>query len=297
MKLFSIRLSFTADSQSFKMDLRSKIFLFILFLNIFPTIKALSYFDNSAAEIFTRFFYKMSPSNTDFASLRRQNQNNQDKLRKRRTITTQRVCDENTLMLNLATLEIKSPDRIISMASAGNLYEYCQKIKKNLAVTDALLKQCVPLEHENNLYIRLINGTRQFHNLSCTIDSKYQKGLDKHMTCLTQLHEEFLECEGPDDWYEESRGICDEYETILSCNYIKVGELCGLEAAHYMHVIGKQVFDTVLPKGVKCEMSQEPSGVMEAFQESLGTHTQSNVLFSVIFSILLHVITHIKLHQ
>lgn len=259
----------------------------ILYLSIISTTMALNYFENSAADIFTRFFYKMSPSNPDFASYRLQNQHNTDKLHKRQVV--QKVCDENTLMLNLATLEIKSPDRIISMASAGNFYEYCQKIKKNLAVTDALLKHCVPLERENNLYIRLINGTRQFHNLSCTIDSKYHKCLDNHMTCLTQLHEEFLECEGPDDWYEEPRGICDKYETILNCNYIKVSELCGLEVAHYVHVIAKEVFDTVLPKGIKCEIRQEPDGVTAAFKENMANSIySSDVLYLVILYIILY---------
>lgn len=263
-----------------KLDLHVSIL--ILCFNIFSTTTALNYFDNSAAEIFTRFFYKLSPSNTDFATYHRRSHYNQEKNYKRQV--PQKVCDENTLMLNLATLEIKSPDRIISMASAGNLYEYCQKIKKNLAVTDALLKHCVPLERENNLYIRLINGTRRFHNLSCTIDSKYHKCLDTHMTCLTQLHEEFLECEGPDDWYEEPRGICAQYETILNCNYIKVSELCGLEAAHYLHLIAKEVFDTVLPKGIKCEASQEPDGVAEALKESLANKIYSNnALFYITF--------------
>ncbi|XP_063702412.1 uncharacterized protein LOC134832350 [Culicoides brevitarsis] len=206
----------------------------------------------------------MSPSNMEFSELRRQNA--QLKV-KRQT----RICDENTLMLNLATLEIKSPDRIISMTSAGNFYEYCQKIKKNLVVTDALLKHCVPLEQDDNLFIRLINGTRKFHNLTCSVDSKYHKCLDKHMTCLEQLHEEFLECEGPDDWYEETRGICEKYQTILNCNYFKVSELCGLEAAHYIHLITIDVFDSVLPKEVKCNVSREPEGVTEAL-----TDNQSN---------------------
>lgn len=269
------------------MELKSNILRFIIFANIFYTTKALNYFDNSAAEIFTRFFYKMSPSNTDFASIRRQ-----DKLYKRQVNATPKVCDENTLMLNLATLEIKSPDRIISLASAGNFYEYCQKIKKNLAVTDALLTHCVPLEHENNLYVRLINGTRQFHNLSCTMDSKYRKGLEKYMSCLTQLHEEFLECEGPDDWYEELQELCDDYETILNCNYIKVSELCGLEAAHYMHAIAKEVFNVVLPKGVKCEVSKEPDDP-EAFKESLGVITNQSISFPVVLSTILLIITHL----
>lgn len=252
-----------------KMD--SIIILFTL--NLFCISNAFNYFDPSAtSELFTRFFYKLSPSNTDFVSFRQVR-----KVHKRQSV----VCNENTLMLNLATLEIKSPDRIISLATGGDFYEYCQRIKKNLGVTDALLKNCVPMERDNNLYIRLINGTRVFHNLSCSIDAKYWKILDKHMPCLTQLHEEFLECEGPDDWYEELRTACDNYESILKCNYIKVGELCGVEAANVINSVAKEVFDVILPKNLKCEINIESGLVPEAFKTSHGTknHSKNTLLY------------------
>lgn len=62
-----------------------------------------------------------------------------------------------------------------------------------------------------------------------------------------------MDCEGPADWYEKTNitTVCKCYIDILNCNYVKTGELCGLELAHYMRHLTIDVFKPIIPK--KCK--------------------------------------------
>lgn len=62
-----------------------------------------------------------------------------------------------------------------------------------------------------------------------------------------------MDCEGPADWYEKTNitTVCKCYVDILNCNYVKTGELCGLELAHFMRHLTIDVFKPIIPK--KCK--------------------------------------------
>lgn len=230
-----------------------QIFLIIFIVN--SNTFAFNYAPKST-EFITRFFYKFVPSSSAYHTDQRSYKRH-----------TPEICDDNKLMLTLAMLLINSPDRIITLISAGNLSDYCTKIKSSLSTVDGMLESCTPLEKANNLYIRLFNGTRSLYNMSCTCDGEFRKKYDEYQICYNQLHEELMECEGPDDWYEDSKqeAVCKNYEIVLTCNYVKISELCGLEAAHLMHLVAKDVFNAVLGENINCHMDVEPIGLAESF--------------------------------
>ena len=70
----------------------------------------------------------------------------------------------------------------------------------------------------------------------------------KQQICYEELYQEYLECEGPDDWFENSNSttVCIEFEAILNCYYVKTAELCGLKSAHLLRNIFIDVHEAVL---------------------------------------------------
>lgn len=79
--------------------------------------------------------------------------------------------------------------------------------------------------------------------------------------CIHDLHEEYVDCEGPADWFEKSdqSAICQLvwnfffidhnkvsfriYQDILNCQYVKTAELCGLQAAQTLRCFSKDVLN------------------------------------------------------
>lgn len=155
------------------------------------------------------------------------------------------ICDDNQLLLHLANLDIIGPDRIVTLITGSNINDFCQRINTTLEAVDRELQNCVVLSRAN-LYIRLLNGTQIANRMLCTNNS-LRDGYKKYEECIQQLHEEYLECEGPEDWFEDLHvdRVCDVYESIINCNYFKTAELCGLEAAHYTHALEREIFKAV----------------------------------------------------
>lgn len=179
-------------------------------------------------------------------------------------------CDENQLMLQLAKLYIISPERIILQLTCSTVTEMCKELKLVLNKLNQQFQTCVPLPKEN-LYMKLLAGAHVLHEKVCESEDAclrefmvYWYKFSKHNTivlldvgksqdCLRLLRSDYMDCEGPADWYEKTNEtvVCKCYVDILNCNYVKTGELCGLELAHYMRHLTIDVFRPIIPK--KCK--------------------------------------------
>lgn len=117
----------------------------------------------------------------------------------------------------------------------------------------------------NSLYIRLYEGTKKFNSLFC-LNQEFKKKILTYVTCFNDLREEFIDCEGEGDWYENSNStsVCDTFKTIIECDYTRTAEECGDEAAFILTCLSKTVFETVLIP--KCELPKPKE--MEKFEKS-----------------------------
>lgn len=117
--------------------------------------------------------------------------------------STLEICDENKLLLKLASLQIINPERILLyLIHNGNVLESCDKISKSLKLIENDEKNCKPLENDN-LYMMLLNGLNVANNCFC-MNEKFLKIFKKNENCYKELYEEYIDCEGPADWFEVS---------------------------------------------------------------------------------------------
>lgn len=119
----------------------------------------------------------------------------------------------------------------------------------------------------DNLYVKLLNGTLALNRFLCS-NRKLRKHFDDHMNCYTSLHEDFIDCEGPDDWYEGTNhtAMCECMHTIMACNYQKTAQLCGLQAGHYLHALSREIFVSSMKDG--CDASMNEPNIPESLVAS-----------------------------
>jgi hypothetical protein len=84
------------------------------------------------------------------------------------------LCDENKLLIQIAALQVVSPDRMISMLSTDNIIDFCRRIEMTIAVNAKEEKHCKPLP-KDNLYVKLLQGFRVFSDTICN-DKESKKG-------------------------------------------------------------------------------------------------------------------------
>lgn len=172
-------------------------------------------------------------------------------------------CDENQLMLNLANLQITSPERIIlQITGTRKPYDVCDKVLKMINNTLRGQRECHPLEPDN-LYVKLFRGLEMFVSAYCR-DDQFQRSFNHHLDCYNELHEEYIDCEGLPDWFENSNKskLCLVFRDIVECEYTKSAKLCGLSAAHLLYNLTLQVFPVTLR--IQCELPNREPPVTDA---------------------------------
>lgn len=106
-------------------------------------------------------------------------------------------------MLALANLQIVNPERIILLLTSNtNNYEVCNKMSIALKNVELSQKHCKPLE-DNNLYMLLLHGLTMAHIQYCK-NNEFRNAFMENIECYKELHEEYIDCEGPADWFENS---------------------------------------------------------------------------------------------
>ncbi|KAJ6633822.1 hypothetical protein Bhyg_17895, partial [Pseudolycoriella hygida] len=192
------------------------------------------------------------PSESDFAFLTGEDSTDVD--------CSKVICDENKLMLRLATMKVISPERIVLMFTTDNLLDLCRKLDANINEVKHEYKSCVPLKRDN-LYWMLFQGVETMHSkvCNCTKPGKLLKNLLDNRDCIVELREEYIDCEGPADWFEKENrtNLCEIYHDILNCQFVKTAELCGMDVAYSLRILTKTVFDGSLL--VKCNVGEPPN--------------------------------------
>lgn len=183
-------------------------------------------------------------------------------------------CDENQLLLQLARLYVTSPERIISLLSSKSLKSTCQEISDVLQHINATLSDSIPLPKEN-LYMKLNSGLDYFNSFICLYNpSSRGSHLTRHLECIQELHDDLIECEGPPDWFEKSNAavVCQYYNDIINCNYVKAAMLCGLKPALMLRTFSDEIMKKVVM--LKCKVSRslphvdDPMPAKGCFQRS-----------------------------
>lgn len=194
------------------------------------------------------------------------------------------ICNENELLLHLSSLEIIGPDRIVTLIAAENVNDFCIKLNTTLEAVASELKNCVVLSQEN-LYLHLLNGTQVINRMLCH-NEKFRKSYQKYEECIQQLYDEYRDCEGYADWFEDTdiQRLCQTYNSIISCNFYKTAEVCGVKAAHFIHYFGREVFKAVT--SVNCQSDAIKQDVPLPLSSKSKTLT-SKCIFIITFSIVL----------
>ncbi|XP_073841259.1 uncharacterized protein [Musca autumnalis] len=188
-------------------------------------------------------------------------------------------CDENKLLQQFARLYIISPERIVLLLTEKPLFNTCNKVSDILAKINAILIESRPLP-TNNLYVKLYNALRHFNDSIC------QRGFSikgDHLTdyedCIQDLHEDLIQCEGPPDWFEKKNEavVCQYYNDIVNCQYIKAAMLCGLKPALLLRTFSMKIMQEIVT--YKCKVSKS----LPQVDEAMSGDTKKDFSFIFIF--------------
>lgn len=119
---------------------------------------------------------------------------------------------ENVLINALGQLGISSPENIMAMIT---LDSPCKNLKPHLNAFGRHHED-VP---DTNLYARLFNAIKKFASIYCGPDERYRKLFTKWQEVLLGLHEQFVDCDGQPDWFENTNAtsVCASAENIMNC--------------------------------------------------------------------------------
>lgn len=119
---------------------------------------------------------------------------------------------ENVLLTSLARLEISGPEDVMTYIT---LDSPCKQLKPYIRTFERHRKD-VP---DKKLFVRLFNAIKKFYSSYCGRDERYQKLFTKSQDELRNLHENFEDCEGAPDWYENMNATlrCEDARIIMNC--------------------------------------------------------------------------------
>lgn len=118
---------------------------------------------------------------------------------------------ERVLLNALGNLQISGPEDVMTYITVDS----CKDLKRFLD-TFVRYQDCLGEEH---LYVRLAKAIRKFHSFYCGRDERYRKLFSQFQDELLGLHEQFVDCEGPPDWFENSNKTnrCSEAKSVMNC--------------------------------------------------------------------------------
>lgn len=148
-----------------------------------------------------------------------------------------RLCDDNPVLMQLARLYVVSPERIVLLLAQPLLTECCNEIADVLGHIQSATSNCILAD--DNIYGKLANGLMYYKAEVCdggsesSSNRKRCASLNDAHNCLKELRTDMIECEAPPDWYEQRNAskVCQTFNDVLDCYYIRGAMLCGLEAA------------------------------------------------------------------
>ncbi|KAM7358185.1 uncharacterized protein ACRADG_003241 [Cochliomyia hominivorax] len=161
-------------------------------------------------------------------------------------------CDEQEIVLQLSRLYVISPERIILLLTQDSIKETCQDIDDILQHINLTITESKPLPVDN-LYMKLYSGLVYYNSYACLYNKNIKsQHLHNYHECLIELREDLLDCEGPPDWFEKSNEtiVCQYFNDIINCNYIKTALLCGLKPARMLRSFSYKIMNKIVKVSV-----------------------------------------------
>lgn len=125
--------------------------------------------------------------------------------------TTQRT-SENILLNALGHLQISCPEDIMAFIQ---MQSSCSDIKPYLKVFERNHKDL----SDDQLFVRLFKAVEKFYAIFCGKNERFRRIFIEHEAELKGLHEQFADCQGAPDWYENKNSSlrCTEAANIVKC--------------------------------------------------------------------------------
>uniref|UniRef100_W8BTQ5 Uncharacterized protein n=2 Tax=Ceratitis capitata TaxID=7213 RepID=W8BTQ5_CERCA len=189
------------------------------------------------------------------------------------------LCDEMQIMLHLACIRITSPERILLLLTWDSLPAACDKTASVLGHINDTLTDCTPPQ-TNNLYMRLYKALVFFQGQMCTMAETKSKHMEKYRSCISELRDDLIDCEGPADWFEKRSKtyVCRQFTEIINCDYIRAALLCGLKPARMLRSFAAEVINKALVS--KCLVSSTLPHVHNPMSD-VGSRVPNNVIVCI----------------
>lgn len=176
---------------------------------------------------------------------------------------------ENVLLNALGQLEISGPENIMTYITRESS---CKTLKAHIKTFERIHKD-LP---DSQLFVRLFKAIEKFHFMFCGRDERYRKVFSQHDVELLALHEQFVDCEGSPDQYENPNSTirCAEADNIVKCNVETLKSEIGERAARVYECIFEAVLDEAMIQPcnfttVKGELSFKSAGNSNHFKATI----------------------------
>lgn len=152
-----------------------------------------------------------------------------------------RRSSENALLTALGRLMISSPEDIMTFIT---LDSPCKHLKPYIEIFERHHKD-LP---DNQLFVRLFKAIKTFNFIYCGRDERYRKLFAKWQDELLNLHENFEDCEGARDWYENINATvrCEDARSIEKCYVVALQTQLGVDVASAWKCIFKPVVNQAM---------------------------------------------------
>ena len=198
--------------------------------------------------------------------------------------------EENVMVNALGQLQVSGPENIMAYIT---LESPCKKLKSSLNVFARYHKNV----DDKNLYIRLFKAIKKFHSIYCGPDERYRKLFSEYQDELLGLHEQFVDCDGDPDWFENPNNtkLCADAESVVNC-YV---QSLKLEIGEVVSKAWKCIFTQVLNEVLlsPCNFLTKHKGINshEVFGSRSSSISYSNPMLLLLLFVIL-VMSYFILH-
>lgn len=148
---------------------------------------------------------------------------------------------EKVLLTALGQLKVSGPEDVMTFITQDSP---CRNLKPFLKTFERHRKDV----SDNTLFVRLFKAIKMFNFVYCGRDERYQKLFLKWQNELWNLHENFEDCQGAPDWYENINSTlrCQDGREIMKCFEEALKMEIGDEVANAWKCIFKAVVNEAM---------------------------------------------------
>lgn len=155
-------------------------------------------------------------------------------------------CNDDLIATYLADLQAINPESILYSTAGETPDTLCEIQSVHLVDLKTYLSTC-RRPSDSDLYAQLLKGELALYRKLC-LDEDFKKQFQQSWPCLHEMREDFQDCNGPEDWTEnsDSKQVCVTYTEIMDCFYIKTAKMCGTVTAKMMDTLTEVVISNVI---------------------------------------------------